>query len=368
MKNPSSSPDQPPALSFVDNKTFSFDALAEALQPAIAANHHTNFGPVSLQLSDLLWRLNGANPLRAACCTCNGTLALQVAVAAFENHFGRPLRWAVSDFGFMTSFIGPFESHVPVPCRDDGFISVDALAALDPAAYDAVLATNVFGLHEDFDALFDFCRTHGKALLIDNAAGFRALERYHAAAPADESLLWAEVISLHYTKPWGMGEGGAVFLPADMLALCRSALNFGVGDGKFLPRLAQCTNGKMSEIAAAQILLRVRDHSSWAPLYRQQAERIFRLGKDAGLMPLVEVLPSAVVAGQIAFVSARPLPMDELQASGLPLLKYYRPGPGSGATARRLYDHVVNVPCHAGMAAVTDHRLATIFATLARER
>ena len=49
------------------------DAL---LQPAIQANHHTNFGPVSRQLESVLGDLNGANPARAACAVANANLEL----------------------------------------------------------------------------------------------------------------------------------------------------------------------------------------------------------------------------------------------------------------------------------------------------
>ena len=335
------------------------------LAPAFAANQHTNFGPVSLELERNLSELNGLNQARAACCTSNGTVALQAVVSSFANHFGRPLRWLISDFGFMTSFIGPFANQRWVECRRDGFISVDNFKKADVSSFDAVLATNVFGLHEDFDELFAFCRKHGKALLIDNAAGFRSLAPHHAATVQDDDLLWAEAISLHHTKPWGMGEGGAVFLPASLLPVCRHTLNFGIGEGRFLSQLEHCTNGKMSEISAAQILLRVRDHRAWTPAYREQGERILELGRKAGLSPLVPELPKLAVPGQIAFLSSRPVTFEQLKSVEIPILKYYRPGPPSGGIARHIYEHALNVPCHGQMADVPDHKLAAIFSRLA---
>ncbi|KXF75004.1 hypothetical protein ATN84_20140 [Paramesorhizobium deserti] len=356
--------DPKPRLAFVEDKTFSMMALAAALEPAIAANHHTNFGPVSLALENRLSSLNGIGQTRATCCTSNGTVALHAVMTCFVNQIGKRLRWAVSDFGFMTNFIGPLTGHTLVECREDGFISIDNLRRLDPSSYDAVLATNVFGLHENFDAVFDFCQINGKALMIDNAAGFRALAPYHENVAAYERLLWAETISLHHTKPWGMGEGGAVFLPASLLTTCRAAINFGVGDGQYLDQLDTCTNGKMSEMAAAQITLRVQDHETWSPAYREQAERIFELGRDAGLVPLIDSLPRRAVPGQIAFRSQRPVPLAEVQALPIPVLKYYRPGPTSNVIARRLYDHVVNVPSHGQMVDVPDRVLVAALASL----
>ena len=313
-------------MSFVEDKAISLEGLMKTLAPAINANHHTNFGPVSLSLEKELLQLNGGTTnKRAACCTASGTLALETAVSLFTNYLNRPIRWAISDFGFMTSFIGPFTNQQIVECGADGFISMEHLQSLDPQTFDAVMVTNNFGMHENFDALFDYCRQTKKLLLVDNAAGFGALAPYHETT--NDSFIWAEIISLHYTKPWGMGEGGAIFLPAFLLPMCRSSLNFGVETGRFLNHLEHCTNGKMSEIAAAQILQRVQNHLQWVPAYREQAARILKLGKEAGLEPLIPTLPARAVPGHIPFQSSRSVTMEELQTANLPLMKYYRPGP-----------------------------------------
>ncbi len=345
----------PPAfVEFVEDKSVSAERLHAALRPAIAQNRHSNFGPVSEMLETELATLNGNTPLRAARMTANATLGLQAAVAVFDNARGTRLRWATCDFGFFTSFTGPFHDQTLVPCQGDGQISLTALDQLPLADYDAILATNVFGLNEEFEALFDFARSRDKVLLIDNAAGFTALAPRHAASAPDDPLLWAEVVSFHHTKPWGMGEGGAVFGPTALLGLLRAAINFGLGGGRQLADLRFCTNAKMSEIAAAQILLRVRDHEIWAPAYRAQARRVLDLGRAAGLQPVVPDLPQRAVPGQIAFRCSDPITLEQLDNPRFRALKYYRPSPRSGTVAHDLFDHVVNVPCHPGMAALKD--------------
>lgn len=339
-------------VDFVEDKHAPPEVLAGLLRPAIAANRHTNFGPVSAELESTLHRLNGGGAARACIAVANATLGLQAAVCALENAQGRRLRWAVGDFSFFTAFQGPFQKGLPVACGPDGQIDMAALAALDQGAYDAILATNVFGLGEDFAPLFDFAAARGKVLLVDNAAGFGALAPWHGAGTAPPA--WAEVVSLHHTKPWGMGEGGAVFLPADMAPLVRAAVNFGTGIGHPLADTRLCTNGKISEIAAAQCLFRVTGHDAWAPAYREQAARLTALARGVGLAPVAAALPARAVPGQVAFTADRPVPLEALENPHFRILKYYRPGPGSGAVARDLYARILNLPCHGGMAAVPD--------------
>lgn len=338
-----------PRVDFVDAKAPDPSRLMAALAPAIAQNRHSNFGPVSRQLETLLAAQNGQPP--STVMTANATLGLQAAVAALDNHRGRPHRWAVSDFGFFTSFIGPFQDQTYVPCAPDGGISIPALSQVPRDSYDGILATNVFGLGEGFDALFDFARRHGKTLLIDNAAGFGALAPSHAAGL---DLLWAEVVSFHHTKPWGMGEGGAVFASAGLQSLLRAAVNFGVGEGRRLQDPRWVTNAKLSELAAAQILLRVQDAPQWVPGFRAQAARLMRLGQEAGLTPVIAQLPQRAVPSQIALRADHPIALEDLANPDLRILKYYRPGAGSGPGARALFDHILNLPCHGGVAALAD--------------
>ncbi len=341
-------------VDFIENKEVQGVELQRILYPSIQKNQHTNFGPVADALCQRLLILNSANPLRGGCCTANATLAIQAVVATMENFLGRRLRWAVSDFGFFTNFIGPFTNRVSVSCLDNGMISVSHLHAIPAAAYDAVLVTNVFGVHEDFTEIFAFCRAHGKILLIDNAAGFGALAPYHAMADENDTLIWAEVVSFHHTKAWGMGEGGAAFLARDLIPTFRAAINFGVGDSHRLADARLCTNGKMSELAAAQILLRVRACDQWIGNYRRQAKRILALGKAVGLLPLVHALPIRAVPANLPFLCRTPIALSDMENPHFTIRKYYRPAKQSGEMARAIFDRVLNVPCHPGMAALSD--------------
>jgi dTDP-4-amino-4,6-dideoxygalactose transaminase len=347
-------------INFVENKIYDVEKIFRNLQPAINKNWHTNFGPVTQKLEQTIHKLNGNNPNNSVCCVSNATIGIQAIISTFNNISNRQLRWLVSDFGFFTNFIGPLTNHKSIACNQDGMISIQNLKKIPNKSYDAILATNIFGLKENFLSLFQFCRTNKKALLIDNAAGFLALESLHTQENKDDDLLWAEVVSFHHTKPWGVGEGGAAFLPSNLLSTFKASINFGIENGKLIPDLLNCSNGKMSELAAAAILSRVNDYNNWSQLYHYQAKRILNLGKSAGLQPFIKNLPNKAVPGQIPFLCRNPITLNELFNPYFQILKYYRPPINSSSTANFIYDRIINVPCHPDMANLNDDTIVKV--------
>jgi dTDP-4-amino-4,6-dideoxygalactose transaminase len=350
--------DCPRNLSFVDDKKVHFDEIKELIKTSVKANHHTNFGPVSVLLEHELCKINGIEPGASewgAVCGSSATTLISGAVAALNNKFERRLRWIASDFGFFTNFTGPMENAHHVSCDDRGMLDIEALEDIAPESYDAILVTNVFGACDDFDAYFEFAGKNNKILMIDNAAGFGALTlKYCKAHSTPMPEIWLEIISLHHTKPWGMGEGGAIFASNDLIHYIRASINFGVSPTVKCMDLRWCLNGKMSELAAAAVLSHVSHHETWSLQYVHQTRRVFYIASQAGLMPLFGELPKAHVIGQIAFQSPYPVYFDQLKDIAIPLQKYYRPTSQSGPKSQALYRYMVNVPCHPGMASLSD--------------
>ncbi|BDW96366.1 hypothetical protein MACH10_20510 [Thalassospira tepidiphila] len=347
-----------PGLSFVEDKKVHYDQIKELIKISARSNHHTNFGPVSLLLEMELCKINGIEPDSGdwgAVCGSSATTLISGAVAALNNRLGRRLRWVASDFGFFTNFTGPMENAHHVSCDDRGMLDLDALTDQALDSYDAILVTNVFGACDDFDAYFEFAAKNDKILMIDNAAGFGALTpKYCNAHSAPMPDTWLEIISLHHTKPWGMGEGGAVFARDDLIHYIRASINFGVSPTVKCADLRWCLNGKMSELAAAAILSHVSRHETWVGQYLNQTRRVFDIGIQAGLKPLFGELPKEHVVGQIAFQSPYPVSFDQLGGINIPLQKYYRPTLQSGSKSQALYRDMVNVPCHPGMETLSD--------------
>ncbi|MFN2507910.1 MAG: DegT/DnrJ/EryC1/StrS family aminotransferase [Chthoniobacterales bacterium] len=124
-------------------------------------------------------------------------------------------------------------------------LSIAALeAALRSEKCDAVVLVAPFGIQQDFARYADICRQNKTALVIDNAAGLGASEM-----PLGNEGCF-EIYSLHASKAFPVGEGGAIRSFASHAESLRRAINFGLQDGK--PRSGSWgINAKMPEISAA---------------------------------------------------------------------------------------------------------------------
>ncbi len=344
----------PQPVAFIERKRPDRKRVDELLALSQQANHWANGGPICDRLERRIGRLTGDRPGRAVVACANGTAALQVLAGVEAIKLGRPLRWAVSAFGFFSTFIGPFHGARVIDCDAEGMLDLDALDRLDPADYDGVCVTNLFGLHADLDRYRSLCQQHGKAVIVDNAYGLIARDRY----PPDPLN---EIISLHQTKPWGFGEGGCAIVSADDEPIARSLINFGVLREQEAAPYA--FNGKMSDVAAAFILDRIEQAHRWRDLAYEQYQRIQRLIEDAGLdlVPLTGDVASPVGTGQLALLAPHPVDEAALFNEHFVMRKYYRPPWLPWPTrAAALYARVLNVPCHADMAEVSDEAIIEV--------
>ena len=104
----------------------------------------------------------------------------------------------------------------------------------------AALPVAAFGHVPDLAAWARFRDRTGIPVLLDAAAAFDALDQ--AAVPA--------MVSLHATKPLGVGEGGFIVSADESLVhAIRELSTFGFRDSRESQRIA--TNAKLSEYAAA---------------------------------------------------------------------------------------------------------------------
>ncbi|MCM2131852.1 DegT/DnrJ/EryC1/StrS family aminotransferase [Larsenimonas rhizosphaerae] len=347
-------------IGFVERKNIDFSLFNVLLEKSISNNRVSNFGPVSKELESELSLLNGIDSLQSnfkAICGSSATLLISAVAAALDNRYQTSLRWAVCDFGFFTNFTGPVKTASKVKCNSAGMLDIDQLALLPDDSFDVVMVTNVFGWHDDFEDYFRFCRQKNKILIVDNAAGFGSLANRHMNSEPGLAPEWIEIVSLHHTKPWGFGEGGVAFADSELVKYIAAALNFGISPEIVLEDSRWVSNGKMSEVAAAAIMCRVRDRQNWVSQYRDQTHRIMNLACKAGLVPLSNDLPSRHVVGQIGFLSKRPVSRHEIDASILPLEKYYRPTVGFGSGAMNIYNHMINIPTHASMSFFSDETI-----------
>ena len=272
----------------------------------------------------------------------SATAALHATVGMHQVRAGRPLVWAISAFGFMSTAIGPLAGSVRcIDCDETGMLDLDQLRALSPESWDGLIITDIFGLQPDFRPYQEHCDRYRKPMIIDSATSFPA--KRHQGVTAEE------VISFHHTKPWGFGEGGCAIVDSDDAATIRSLLNFGVSvdDKRF------AMNGKISDVAAAAIIDRLDRFDDWSDGYREQRKRLASLAGNIGLQLLNEPPASAVIAHVPVLARGR-VRLESLHDRPFAVEKYYKPLGSGFRTAERIYGRIANLPCHGGLSIVDD--------------
>ena len=111
----------------------------------------------------------------------------------------------------------------------------------------------------------------GLPLLVDNAPGYGSLD---TAGQSQSPLGDADVVSFHATKPFAIGEGGAVFTLDEALASrVRELSRFGLDAGRTLTGTPGL-NAKMSELHAATGLAMLNSYDNVLSSRRARARRL----------------------------------------------------------------------------------------------
>lgn len=219
----------------------------------------SNGGPCWRLLRDRLSDRVGAYCIPVA----SGTLGLMVSIASVLDAPGTRSKRAgalMPSFTFLATAQAAIWSGLEPRLSDigPGHWHLDP-AALEAALRDdgdlgAVVAVSAFGTPPPAETRMRWeraCRETGVPLVVDSAAGFGAVGEDGVPVGAQGDV---EVVSFHATKPFAVGEGGAVFTRDRALhERIELAVNFGfrpdrtVGFGHGL-------NAKMSELHAATAL------------------------------------------------------------------------------------------------------------------
>ena len=348
----SPSPEFPASqVAFVEEKSPDFVRVEQLLEVPAGRNHWTNRGPLYCALAQAYHEYFGLDDNHAVVPCANGGIALETIARLHDARAGRHLRWVVSAFSFRNLGRGYFADAAIVDCDEHGLLSLDDLSKKSLDTYDGVVVTNPFGLCRNVDHYRDFADTHNKAIIVDNAAGVRR----------ELLSIDYQALSLHHTKPYGVGEGGLAIVPAADAGEFYELIDYG--------NLASergehwLNNGKLSEVACAFHLDRLERAPEWVPFYEMQARRIFYICERAGLRPLLPV-DTSTVATSVPYLANKPFPVSRLRNTLLRLGKYYQPLART-ETACRLYDHIVNVPCHPNVARVDTEELAAMLRQVA---
>jgi len=209
-----------------------------------AACRYTNFGPLATEFESWLaahWVGTGVPP--AVIATSSGTAALELGLRALDLPHGAHVLLPALTFPATASVVLRC-GLVPVlaDVDPDTWLLTPALARQAARTYALALIMPVasYGNPVDVASWDALAAESGIPVLIDAAAAFgnQKLGRHVHAA-----------FSLHATKPFGIGEGGAlVTRDANMAARVRSLSNFGFAQGVVVEA---GMNAKLSEYAAA---------------------------------------------------------------------------------------------------------------------
>jgi dTDP-4-amino-4,6-dideoxygalactose transaminase len=217
---------------------------AHYLEPAYRAKWFSNFGPVVHQFeTELSKRLCHPNEVITTANSCTSGIA---AALIARNVAGTVL---IPAFTFPATATAVIMAGAK-PCvldvdRDTWCLSASLLEkTLKSEKCGAVVLVAPFGLQENFARHFKICAQYGVSVLIDNAAGLSS----KGMPLPDESCF--EIYSLHATKPFAIGEGGAIRSRASEGEALRRALNFGLRRGS-VPGGSWGINGKLPEVSAA---------------------------------------------------------------------------------------------------------------------
>lgn len=240
-----------------------YDEISTEIQRAWDTEWLTNNGPILRQLEDGIKEYLGT---RDCAVVSNGTIAIQVALRALKVD-GEVITTPFSYVATTSSLA--WEGCTPV------FVDIDPRSFnLDPSKIEAaitekttaILATHVFGVPCDVNAIDKVAKKHGLKVIYDAAHCFGT------TIGGSSIMNYGDIatLSLHATKLFHSVEGGAIFVndtiaqKVDSIAGEVSPLRFEVDRlrnfGHHGPEVFSCVgiNAKNSELHAAVGLVNLR--------------------------------------------------------------------------------------------------------------
>lgn len=217
------------------------------LDDSYGAKRFSNFGPLATRL-EVLFVENWGEQSTACVLTSSGTAALAAPLIASGLQERTVLLPAFTFPATLSAIlmaglepvlidVCPYTWTVDPKVLERAFTYTGARAAV---------ILRPFGLRTNLAEQARIAARHGALLVIDNAAGL-GISRDH---PEKDPWVF-EAYSLHATKPFAVGEGGAVFAHRTAETGLRRAINFGLPESSDTHRPRWGINGKMSEFQAA---------------------------------------------------------------------------------------------------------------------
>jgi len=290
------------------------------LDKAYASHVLTNNGPIHRELEETLRSRFDVPYLRLM---ANGTLAIQLAIRALGVK-GKVITTPFSYVATTSALL--WEGCEPV------FVDIDPrTCCIDPTQIEAaitpdttaILATHVYGIPCDVEAIDVIAKRHGLKVIYDAAHAFDVQYKGKSILAYGD----ASTLSFHATKLFHTVEGGAVVLhqeqhDKDLGLLC----SFGhIGDEHFSLGM----NAKMSEVHAAMgmaVLPHVPDIiADRARAFTDYGEALDGLGHGHPSVPEGTTFNFAYYPIFLASEADRQKALDHLVAQGIHGRRYFFP-------------------------------------------
>lgn len=227
--------------------------VIEDYKQILASNWYTNFGPYEKKFAGALENFIGQDVHVAT--ISNATLGLMSAIQALLGKGDGSKYVLMPSFTFIAGaqavlWCGykPYFVDIQEDTLQMNINQTKSILKENEGKISGILFCNAFGVGDpNISSWEDFAKQNSLPLIIDSAAGFgsKYQDGNYLGARGD-----CEVFSFHATKPFAIGEGGAVASrDPELIEKINSIQNFGFDqnrDGHYLG-----FNGKLQEINAA---------------------------------------------------------------------------------------------------------------------
>jgi dTDP-4-amino-4,6-dideoxygalactose transaminase len=332
------------------------EAWLPYLQTAYDNHYFTNFGPNEQLLSRRL--ADRFCPQGEVVLTCNATAALTATLMAL----GVQGVVAVPAFTFPATLQAIGAAGCQPLLLDVDPVTWETQAetvarAMERTRIDAVMPVRAFGFVRDHEEMITLAAQRDIPVVFDAAAALG----HSCFSVGEHAPSYAEVFSLHATKSFAAGEGGAVFCAPSLAVKIRRAMNFGLRtDRSFTDGM----NAKMSEFQAAVGLAALdmlepllARRQAMADLYQRSLKRL----NSITLPVQTQDCPWSLFPVLTAAGTDVPALIRRALAFELQLRRYYHPSLVSGykgkmmtllcsdelPVAERLSEHMVCLPVYA---------------------
>lgn len=337
-------------ISFIENKKLNFLQLNHIYKKSIIENHHANFGPLTKKLEKYVFKLLNLTKNKSVVACSSGSLAL----LTIGNYFRlqNKKRFATSKFTFFSNNNNYLCNSYILETNKNGLIDLEKIKN-QLNKFDNLIYTNIFNSNPDFTEIYKLCKKNKKNLIIDNALTlFERPKNY-------KNMNVYEMISFHHTKPWGFGEAGVIICPKKDEKIIRNLTNFGLLNFNKYKKFS--FNCKISDLSSAAILLRLKNIKLWSKYYNTQKQRLIKILNSNFEFEKIFYTPRKTPSAYIPVVAKENIEQKLLNKTKyITLKKYYVPISNKrkkNCYAETIYNKIVCIPCHAGMAKVSDKNL-----------